>query len=99
MKRVRILVAIASCVVFLQTVPAAAEMTAAREEEAMTLAGGAWHPGKFVPCADGTVTDVEPRLDEPGVTGPARFESGVATYVKLPTAPKFLNGQAWRPTS
>jgi hypothetical protein len=93
MRRLRLLTFIASCVVLLQTVPAAAEMTPAQEEEAMTLAGGAWHPGKFVPCADGTVTDVEPRLEEPGVSGPARFESGVATYVKLPTAPKFLNGQ------
>jgi hypothetical protein len=93
MKRAHILAAIASFVVVLQTVPAAAELTPAQEEEAMTLAGGAWHPGKFVPCADGTVTDVEPRLDEPGVTGPARFGSGVATYIRIPTAPKFLNGQ------
>jgi hypothetical protein len=93
MKRVRLLMAVASCVVLLRAVPAAAEMTAEQEEEAMMLAGGAWHAGKFVPCADGTVTDVEPRLETPGVTGSARFESGVATYIRLPTAPKFLNGQ------
>ena len=48
-------------------------MTATEEQERMTLAGGAWHAGKFVPCADGIVTSVQPRLDATGVGGIARF--------------------------
>ena len=91
MKRVSAFAAAALTAVLLQTLAAAA-MTAAEEQERMTLAGGAWHAGKFVPCASGFVTSVQPRLDETSVSGP-RFGSGVAVEFKLPTAPKFLNGQ------
>jgi hypothetical protein len=65
------------------------------EDRAETLAGGAWHAGPFVPCADGKVTSVHPRLDEPKVNGVITFESGVAVEMALPTAPRFLNGQAF----
>ena len=72
--------------------PAFAQTSAADDDLRMSVAGGAWHPGKFVPCADGVVTDVGPRL-ETTATGPARFDSGVGVEFKLPTAPRFLNGQ------
>ena len=70
-----------------------ADMSPAEEDIRMSLAGGAWHPGKFVPCADGVVTSVHPRLDEPAVNGVQTFGSGVGVEIKLPTAPRFLNGQ------
>ena len=73
---------------------AAAEEPSASDDERMTLAGGAWHAGKNVPCAEGVVTSVHSRLVEPGEAGGHQtFESGVVVEFKLPTAPKFLNDQ------
>lgn len=72
---------------------ATADTTASDEQGRMTLMGGAWHAGRFVPCADGVVTSVHPRLDESGSGPSARFDSGVGVDIKLPASPKFLNGQ------
>lgn len=68
-------------------------MTAAQEEERMTLAGGAWPAGKNVPCAQGIVTSVHSRLDEGNSAAHPTFGSGVVVEFRLPSAPKFLNGQ------
>ena len=46
---------------------AAADVNADQEQELETLAGGAWHAGKNVPCADGIVTSVHSRLEETAV--------------------------------
>ncbi len=76
----------------LQNAAVAADANA-DEQEQMLLSGGAWHAGKLVACADGAVTSVHSRLEEAGSPSPQRFQSGVAVEIKLPTAPKFFNGQ------
>ncbi len=63
------------------------------EDQAEMLAGGAWTAGPFVPCADGIVGWVGPRLDEPK---PYRFDSGVQVVVRLGTAPRWLNNQRFQ---
>ena len=95
MKPTHVIVAVAAVATafVVQTATVRAEMSPAEEEERMSLAGGAWHPGKFVPCAEGVVTNVQPRLDEGNVPAAERFASGVSVEMRIPTAPKFLNGQ------
>jgi len=83
---------ILALVLLCQTI-AAADTASSDEQERMSLMGGAWHAGRFVPCADGVVTSVHPRLDESGAAASARFASGVGVDIKLPTVPRFLNGQ------
>ncbi len=92
MERVAIFAAL-TLVLLLPNLGAAADSTAADEQERMSVSGGAWHAGKFIPCADGMVTSVHSRLEESGSSGPQRFNSGVAVEIKLPTVPRFLNGQ------
>jgi hypothetical protein len=69
------------------------------EEIRETIAGGPWVPGPLVPCAKGIVTSVGPRLDEPKVNGRWVFSSGVMVEIRLPSAPKFLNGQPFSDAS
>jgi hypothetical protein len=60
------------------------------EDQAEMLAGGAWTRGPLVPCADGVVGFIGPRLEEPK---PYRFDSGVQVVVRLPSTPRWLNNQ------
>jgi len=73
----------------------AAWADAASDKEAADemLAGGAWTAGPRVPCADGVVAGVHPRLEEAASDVP--FSSGIVVEIKLPTKPRFLNGQAF----
>lgn len=77
----------------------AAPASADQDTDSETLAGGAWHAGKLVPCANGFVTSVHSRLVEAPSGGAQTFGSGVVVEMKLPTAPTFLNGQPFRTAS
>jgi hypothetical protein len=88
--------AIALLAALLGAAPAAvADVAQADDELHESLAGGAWHPGTYVACADGVVTAVHARLDEPDAGGKPSFGSGVVVEMRLPSAPKFFNGYAF----
>jgi len=73
----------------------AAELAQADDELRESMAGGAWHPGAYVACAEGIVAAVHARLEEPDAGGKPSFESGVVVEMRLPSAPKLFNGHAF----
>jgi hypothetical protein len=90
-------VAVALAAALCSAVPATTAVLAQSDDDLHeSLAGGAWHPGTFVACADGVVTAVHSRLEEPNAGGKPSFGSGVVVEMALPTAPKFFNGYAFR---
>jgi hypothetical protein len=85
---------LAACVALGTLAPAAA-LAQNDDDLHESLAGGAWHPGTYVACADGVVTAVHSRLEET-TSGKPSFESGVVVEMRLPSAPRFFNGYAFR---
>jgi hypothetical protein len=86
-----LLACLASASAALAQAPSAEELRAQYDE--VTL-GGAWH-FKSVPCVDGTVADVHPRLGQPGqhtFSAQDFRSSGVVVSVRLPRPTAFVTG-------
>jgi hypothetical protein len=86
--------ALALVVVMLQAMPSSAGDDVQQQEHDEATAGGPWH-FRSVPCAQGMVTAVHPRLGMPGQTHFTHqdfVQSGVGVELALPAGTAFLPG-------